>query len=427
MIPPLRIAILDQLQAGGIVPARSDWRAFGPREWSNALRWMDLGGLAVYFLHSLRRSGVMNDLPGVVRKGLEKRGRDNRSRTKAILTELGQLVAALEESRARYAVLKGPALVPEYCPDPFLRTQYDHDLLIEPEQLDLTGKMLHQAGYRRKGSDGGPVVVYRRPDVGIRFSSDADSLYSPLLGRPIELHRELWEGDADKIHIELPGDFLDRTRERRVGAVTFRALCDEDCFLFQILHAFRHILRNWCRVSVFLELARFLHLRSADEGFWIRFDDRVRPIRWAREASFVVLTLAGNLFGARLAPPLRSTLETHISPALRLWVDRYGMRLAASNFQLDKSTLFLHGEFVDDTSEWSQIRRRRLVPIRRPHRPPAAVFQRGSSAPGRIWMEGVHAMRRLRFHALAAAKYVLEYPKWAALRRIRLARAARSH
>lgn len=426
MIPPLRVSVLRQLHTGGIDPADPDWRAYGPRDWSNAMGWLDLGGLAVYFTRSLRSSGTLGALPEEVRKGLEKREEDNRSRTTAILEELEQLVATLEAARIAYALLKGPALVPEYCPEPALRTQYDHDFLVESEQVELVGRLLREAGYRRKGSDRGPVVVYRRSDGALRFPTTADGLYSPLLSRPVELHRALWEGDADKIHLALPGDFLARSQERCIGGGTFRALSDEDCFLFQILHAFRHILRNWCRVSVFLELAHFLNHRAGDEDFWTRFADRARSVRWAPEAGFVVLTLTEKLFGARIAPYLRSALKTCNSPALDLWVDRYGLRMAAANFHLDKSTLFLHREFVDNASDWSEIQRRRLVPMHRPHRPPAVVFQRGSSAVGRSWMEGMHAMKRLRFHSVAAARYLLEYPQWVALRRIRLARTPRS-
>jgi len=49
------------------------------------------------------------------------------------------------------------------------------------------------------------------------------------------------------------------------------------------------------------------------------------------------------------------------------------------------------------------------------------VFQRGFSALGRIWMEKAHALRRLRFHGFAGLRYVVEYPRWIVLRRLRLA------
>jgi hypothetical protein len=191
--------------------------------------------------------------------------------------------------------------------------------------------------------------------------------------------------------------------------------------LFQVLHAFKHILRNWCRLSVFLEVAWFLNRRSSDSAFWSGFAARIETVRWAREATYLVFTLAEQLFGGVIPGRLRDALRSPLTPPLDLWIERYGRQSAVSNFNNDKCSLFLHREFVDDPSEWAAIRRRRLFPLQRPHRPPAVVFQRGFSAIGRIWMEKSHAFRRFKFHGSAGLRYLIEYPRWVVLRRLRLA------
>ena len=244
-----------------------------------------------------------------------------------------------------------------------------------------------------------------------------------MLGRSIELHLMLWESGEEKIDINLPADFLERSTLRRWNHVEYVALCDEDCLLFQILHAFRHILRNWCRLSTFLEIGYFLEQRASDRGFWNRFADRIDTRRWVAEASLVVFSLSRDLFGARIPQQIQDRLTTRLSPALNLWIERFGRRSARSNFSGDKCSLFLHREFVENPVEWTHIRRRRLFPIRRPHRPPAIVFQRGFSVTGRLWMENIHALRRLWFHSVTGLRYACEYPVWT-FRRARLAGSA---
>jgi hypothetical protein len=142
-------------------------------------------------------------------------------------------------------------------------------------------------------------------------------------------------------------------------------------------------------------------------------------VRWAPEASLVVLTLADQIFGGGMPPHLQDRLKS--VPALGLWVEKYGRDAALSNFHRDKCSLFLHKEFIERPEDWSAIRRRRLFPLQRPHRPPAVVFQRGFSRAGRLWMENVHALKRLGFHGRAGLRYALEYPRWVLWRRLTLA------
>lgn len=415
--------IVDQMRLG-TDPPPATWGAYADREWARALDWLDLSGLAIYFLQRMEESNRVAALPAPVRSQLERRRSDNRVRTAGILEELRRLTSSFQHSGVRYAVLKGIALAPDYCPDPAWRTQYDHDLLLPPRSLGAAEIVLRAAGYRRKNDPSPSVVVYRRPEPRIRFRVCSEGLYSSRLERSIELHLSLWERAEDKVRIDLPGDFIERSRPYEWDGIRFTALSEEDCLLFQVLHAFRHILRNWCRLSILLEMARFIERRSEDTGFWDRFGSRIESIRWAREACLLVFGLADRLFGSGM-PPLGHLLTTRLTPAVELWIRRYGQRSAMANFQRDKSSLFLHAEFVESRAQWAEVRRRRLLPVQRPHRPPAVIFQRGFSATGRVWMETLHSARRVKFHSLAGLAYFLEYPRWVLLRRLRP--AASSH
>ena len=398
------------------------WQSFSKREWEHALEWMDLSGLAIYFADRLRLSNGLNTLPAPVRAGLEWRRSANLARTNAILQEFNHLIEAFRNPRLNYAVLKGIALVPDYCHAPALRTQYDHDIFVDAPSLNAAETALQSAGYRRKnGREGETEVVYRRPEPQLRFARMSEGLYSPELNRSIEIHLTLWESNEEKIQVNLSDDFLARRVIRSWNGLEFPALCDEDSLLFQVLHAFKHILRNWCRLSIFHEIGHFLERRAADRSFWEAFAERIGNLMWAPEATLVVFTLAERLFGATVPPRLQEMLNTTHTPAIRLWVERYGRQAALNNFHGNKCSLFLHKEFVESRLDWALIRRKRLFPIQRPHRPPAAVFQRGFSTAGRLWMENLHAMKRLMFHGKAGFSYLLQYPRWTLLRRLRLA------
>ena len=423
MTRALHQGILGTLKVTGAQDTSAEsWESLSNRKWEHALKWMDLSGLAIYFANRLRLSNRLNTLPASVRAELEKRCSANVARTDAILGEFRLLIEAFGNARLNYAVLKGIALVPDYCQDPALRTQYDHDIFVDSASLSAAEMALQRAGYRRKnGRTGETEVVYRRPEPQLRFARVSEGLYSPDLDRSIEIHLVLWESNEEKIQVNLSDDFLARCVTRSWNGLQFPALCDEDSLLFQVLHAFKHILRNWCRLSIFHEIGHFVEGRRSDNVFWDGFAARIGNLKWAPEAALVVFTLAERLFGATVPHRLQNVLNTAHAPAIRLWVERYGQQAALNNFHASKCSLFLHEEFVESRTDWALIRRKRLFPIQRPHRPPAVVFQRGFSSAGRLWMENLHVMKRLMFHSKAGFSYLLEYPRWILLRRLRLA------
>jgi len=400
----------------------STWQSFDERDWERTLNWLDLSGLALYLRQRLEMTNCLSVLPHRVRERLDRCEADNRLRVATMTEELKILNDMFSRAGVEHLVLKGITLFPDYCPDPAIRTQYDHDFLIRLESVQRTEELLQAAGYRRKNSENEHPIVYYRPEPEVRFWADFVGFYSPRLGRSIELHFRLWESAAERIEINLPEDFFERASRRRWQDFEYMSLSVEDILIFQVLHAFRHVLRNWCRLSVFLEIAYFLNQRFSDSWFWKRFADRIDNLRWVPEATVVVFSLAELLFGAAIPPEIKARLTSASFPALALWTERYGRCSALANFRNDKYSLFLHREFVEDQAAWAGIRRQRLFPMHRPHRPPAAVFQRGFSRVEKLWVQGAHALRRLKFHAISALRYACEYPQWALLRRARLER-----
>lgn len=395
------------------------WHSFDESDWSRALDWLDESGLALYFWHKVTNTDTLQVLPSHVQVRLARSYAQNCSRVESIRKESSALRSLFDNAGVQYAVLKGLALVPDYCPDATLRTQYDHDYLVRPDALPRAEAALQQAGYRPKVSREGYHIAYLRPVPEDDPPTGPVGLYSARLQRPVELHIRLWEDLEEKIDIPLGDDFMYRLRNRFGLGLEYRALCDEDGLIFQVLHAFRHILRNWCRLSAFFEISHFLSQRAVDSAFWRHYNDRIANVRWVPEISTVVFNLSQNLFGSFVPSGFSPRVDPQFAAMAGKWIELYGLPGALANFRGNKNSLFLHREFVKDRSKWGEIRRRRLFPLRRPHQLPNVLFTSGPSSLKRRLTQHLHSIRRLKFHVLSAMRYAWEYPRWQFHRRVR--------
>lgn len=387
-------------------------QSLGRHHRGQTLAWLDQSGLALYFWMRLNELGAESALPPEARARLARNFADHRRRVADMAEEFGGLTGRLDDARVEYAVLKGFALIPEYCPDASLRTQYDYDYLLPAESLERAGQALRAAGYQRKGPKEDHPVVYFQSARPPRLPSSQEELYSPSLRRTVELHLRLWDPDEEKICLAQPEDALSRIRWRSWQGLRFPALADEDALLFQVLHAFRHILHNWCRLSVLYEIAYFLERRSSDSAFWKRFQEHIQGRPRLAECAGVVFSLATDLFGAEIPAEVRAWTTQTLPPALVLWIERYGRDSAPENFCGNKFSLFLHREFIQDPAAWREIRRRRLFPLQRPHRAAQAATSRLSARLAAGWKQWAHSFRRFRFHLGAALHYAWEIPHW---------------
>jgi Uncharacterised nucleotidyltransferase len=395
------------------------WHSFDESDWSRVLDWLDVSGLALYFWHKVKTINAVETLPLYVQARLARSYEKNCLRVESIRKESATLNSLFDDAGVQFAVLKGLALVPEYCPDPTLRTQYDHDYLIHLHALGRAEAVLQRAGYRPKVSRKSYHIAYFRQVPEFASFAKPVGLYSSRLQRPVELHIRLWEQKEERIDIPLPDDFMNRSCRHSGLGLEYPALCDVDGLIVQVLHAFRHILRNWCRLSVFLEISYFLQQRALDFDFWRRYQERVANLCWVPEASTVVFSLAQKLFGGPFPAKLRAQVDPKFSAMVDMWIELYGLPGALANFRNNKNSLFLHREFVKDQSMWAEIRRRRLFPFRRPHQLPNVLFNHGPSGSKSRLTQHLHGLRRLKFHVFSVIGYAWEYPRWQFLRKVR--------
>ncbi len=402
--------IIDCLRLSG-TPRTSLARlpTFGRREWQRALVWLHVSGLALYFWQRVKDLGAESMVPCEVRAALARNLQDNGLRIAAMAEEFDLINRGFEEAGVEYAVLKGFALVPDYCPHASLRTSYDYDYLLRADSLDRAHEALTAAGYVRRNKRG-DHIVYAYSAGPLRLLRPED-LYSAQLTREVELHLSLWNADEEKICLEPEGDPLTRTCWHTWRNLRFRGLADEDALIFQALHAFWHVLHSGCRMSTLLEIAYFLENRSSNTRFWERVREKVQSVSQLGEVVGVVFSLAAGLFGPEVPAAARAWTSENLTPAEALWIEHYGWNLALNNFSGNKLSLFLHREFIQDPAVWREIRWRRLFPVHRLHH--VAQASRHLFCFHKVTVEmQAHLIRWLSSHLSAPLGYAWEWPRW---------------
>jgi hypothetical protein len=306
----------------------------------------------------------------------------------------------LEEAGVKYAVLKGFALIPDFCSDAALRVQYDYDYLVHPESVSTAQSILHAAAYSQKAKSPGfqPTGETLFAAEPLSLPAPDEDFYSPDIPRDVEVHLDLWQTGRDMINLEVPQNVLDRTRMANCEGLSFPALAEDDALLFQVLHTFQHILAYWCRLSCFLEIAYFIKRRQSDAGFWELFRSRISSHRRLPEIAALVFAMAETLFGAPVPADVRNWLTPYLPRALSFWVHRYGRNWAFARFPGSKLSILVHREFIDDPAVWRTVAWARLFPF---HRPAHVAEPCNPSLESRWkakWQQGCFVLRRLQFH-----------------------------
>ncbi|MBI1940884.1 MAG: nucleotidyltransferase family protein, partial [Acidobacteria bacterium] len=175
------------------------------RDWDQAMDWLHRSGLALHFWQRVKDSNLHEALTESLRARLERNFRDNQARVASMAEEFQLLNRQFQSAGIDFAVIKGFALVPEYCPQAALRMQFDHDYFLRPDSLRQAEEVLRACGYIPKPSrhEVHPLV-YVHSLRAPRFPVDWDGFYSPQLYRSVELHIRLWEAEREKIRIMLP-------------------------------------------------------------------------------------------------------------------------------------------------------------------------------------------------------------------------------
>lgn len=351
-------AILDALRCQPDFEALTALPELASGQGANLLRWLDRSGLALPFLQELQKHGAMRQISEPWRLALESRQERNRARTADMLEEFRRIHERFEAGGVRAAAMKGFTLVPDFCDDATARHQMDFDFLIAPASLSAATEALQSRGY---------VVAHRSNNEAClatplkHIPSAQDDIYAVQRQRQVDLHTSLVESSA-WLPLEAPADCMEFAVPHRSDGLEYLGLSLADKFLLQVLHAFRHALRSWIRLSWLLEIGKCLARHENEKALWNLVEVRAGSAPLTQSAFALILGLVQRLFGTSIPAPLHSWSGGAASISVHAWLEHFAFGWATSDWPGSLSNVFLAKEFIPDPELRSQYWRSRLLP-----------------------------------------------------------------
>lgn len=173
----------------------------------------------------------------------------------------------------------------------------------------------------------------------------------------------MWE-DRDLVSLTVAPDWLDRTCVRDLRGIRFVSLSEADACMLQMLHAFRHFLTSWVRLSWLWEIDYFLRSRPNDDPIWAAIRETGGDDPVLRNGVGLILALTNRLFGSPIPKILGHWCVDALSDRIKCWIATFGTPWALCEFPGTKVTLFIHSDFIRDPSAWRAYLLNRMIPIR---------------------------------------------------------------
>jgi len=371
---------------------------FREGDWKRVLWWLDVSGMALYFLAQIGAACAEEMIPNAILASLRDRHARNRRRTDSLLQETVRLAAWFDSAGVAYAVLKGVSLVPDSVPEAALRSQSDLDFVISRSNADTVREGMRRLGY----------TLFTQTDYALEFrkgamgSSSIANIYSDQIQRVLE------------IHIDDDGsERLERRCFRDVGGSRIASLSEADILVGQAMHLLKHLCDEYTRLSWLLEFKRHVEARRGDVEFWCEVERIAGSMRQGNVAMAVSLRLAGETFHLEEdGIPTQWRCE-RIPDRVLLWLDFYAIELLLSDSVGSKLYALLRSELARCELGEPLSTRRVLFPTYLPKRITEAT---GSETPAvrmrRYLVQARYAAARLYFHVTAGARLVMESTRW---------------
>jgi hypothetical protein len=375
---------------------------FGFREadWQSVLWWLDISGMAIYFLDRAQQVGADSIMPSKLKEELAERLQQNRFRIQALTEEARTVTQCFDSETIPYALLKGITLAPESVTDAALRSQADLDFLVSSDQSALAIRTIQRLGYRLHLISG-ITMEFTAGDIGL---PDLSKIYSATAPRALDLH-VLPEGSSKMA-------LLTRRTTRVFDGARIATLAPADILMQQALHLLKHLCSDRSRLSWVLEFRRHTEARRFDRPFWSQVEILANEEMNGNLALSTAFWLAAEFFGE---PPMelpRQWAAEAIPPLIRLWLGLYARNLFLADSIGNKLYLLLRGEIpckVGPLKKTHLILFPRCLPARITH---ARAGEGFAERLRRYSVEAEFFFSRMQFHVVEGIRYGIEASRW---------------
>lgn len=376
-------------------------RGLSGMEWQRLLHWLDTSGLALYLLDRLHELKQTEILPPDVHARLQQNLADNTARTAAMIAELTAIHREFQRAGLSYAILKGFSLSPSSVPRPELRSQLDLDFLVTQQSAHEGRRILESRGYHLRAISGRTWEFKKSEMPGTTLKD----LYKDLPHRSVELHIEATGAEGHSL--------LARAEVGSLCGVDIPVLSSVDTLLGQGMHAFKHVCSEFSRTAHLLEFRRHVLSRHDDAAFWIELRTCAEQNPRAVLALGVITLLIAQVMGVFAPMSLTDWTVNRLPPSARLWVQSYAESTVFASFPGSKLYLLLQKELAASSIPTKRSLRKALLPISLPPRIVHATADETLSTRLRRHRTQIgFILFRLRFHAVAGVRYLLELPRW---------------
>lgn len=376
---------------------------FTLHDWVHAKYWLDVSGLALYFLDRLIALKLELCIPADFLKQLNVHLVENRDRAASLFTEILEITRALQDRNIKCAVLKGVTLPLGSVKDRALRNQMDLDILVRASDVDSTSECLTSFGYALDAVSGSTWEFKAGPSG----TSTLRNLYQIRPERSVEIHI------VDDLSPTGNADRLTRAAWQSIHGQQLPSLSPADVLVLQGQHLFKHMCGEHTRASWVLEYWRHVCARRNDAAFWAEVESIAAEEPGSKIAIGAATLLTSLMFGPFAPQELSRWSMEQLPPAVCLWIQLYGRRLLLSDSPGSKLYLLLRKELNPQSSAEDVLCRRLIFPL---HRPPRTTRPMGNEAIltrlRRYKFEAHFVFYRMRFHLAEGIGLAIESLRW---------------
>ena len=392
-IPEHALAVMEALRFDG---DRGRLAALDEADHRRMLEFCDRAQLTL-LLNSLRRDA----LPGWVQHRIDRNLADYSQRFERLKRSLFEMADVLDARSIEFVLVKGLAHAPEFTPDALLRAQGDIDLWTKPHEAAAAAAALREIGYVPVCESEGRHLPPMSRQTQWEWRGD---FFAPDLPICVDIHYELWDGQAERIPAPGESDFWERRTTAWMDGHPVQVLSPPDALAFAALHLLMHLLHGDLRLQRAWEIANFLNAHEGDDAFWTKW--RLSHSDSLRRLEAIVFQLVADWFGAALSATAEEEIEA-LPEDVQLWIERYGLSPVEALFHPNKDEIWLHVSLAESLRDKCSIFLRRILPLRVPSH---AATQ--ASTASQVKLNLAYVGRRALHHARTLAPALAGAVRW---------------